>query len=197
MSKPRVIVIKNSNKEIDRMKTTFPEQCSLDTFFDFLSQLTEECDHGEENTKEQKRANVSKKLKHVKKELTFHQMIDEFANGSKETFTDGTSLYVYDHGSKSLLVKTEVGTYPAAITPTLLRAKFAPKEVMISREKALELAINGTVVSYETEMFGRKYTGTLTVNKGIPSYKVNESKDIVGNKETIVLGALLLGKWHL
>ena len=68
---------------------------------------------------------------------------------------------------------------------------------MISREKALELAINGTVVSYETEMFGRKYTGTLTVNKGIPSYKVNESKDIVGNKETIVLGALLLGKWHL
>lgn len=127
----------------------------------------------------------------------FIDMIDEFSNGYKGTFTDGEALYTFDQASKALLVQSEVGVFPASLTSELVNSVFTKKKVLISKEKALELCTSGKEVNYETELFGRKYTGYLTVINGVPKYRINEERDINGNDETILLGAILSGKWYL
>lgn len=130
-----------------------------------------------------------------KRAYTFLEMIEEFSNGSKETFTNGEDLFVYDN--ETLLIKTEVGVFPAPITKEIVNGTYFKKQILISSPKALELCLEGNVVNFSVELFGRNYTGTLTYKNNIPSYKINETEDIIGNQEAIILGALMNGTWSL
>lgn len=130
-----------------------------------------------------------------KHSYTFTEMIEEFSEGFDGTFSNGEDLFIYEDGT--LLLKSEFGVYPAPITPNIVNGSYFKKQILISKPKALELCLEGNVVNFKVELFGRNYTGTLTYKNGIPSYKINETNDIIGNQESIILGALMNGTWFL
>lgn len=125
-------------------------------------------------------------------DYSFEEMIEEFTNGYTGTFTDGKDLYTFMEGT--LLFKTEVGVFPVPLSMELLGDRFSKKEIVIDNTKALELAIEGQNPKFSVDLYGRTYTGHLSMINGVPSYKING--DVIGNSETIILGALMTGKWY-
>lgn len=157
------------------------------------TQLREEESNDIRMRKENERKELSMSQNKKSNEYDFLEMIKEFSEGYNGLFTDGEDMYTYTDGT--LLYKTEVGVFPVMLTPHLLTSKFSKVEVFISNSKALELAIEGQAPKFVVDLYGTTYRGHLTMNNGIPSYKVHG--EIIGSHEAIVLGALVSGQWYL
>lgn len=129
--------------------------------------------------------------------ISFVEMIHQLDNKTNKKYTDGDMVYSYDYDSKTLLVESECGRFPASITARLVNGRFYEVNNLISREEALSRCTSGETVKFTVDLYGRTYTGHLTVRKGIPSYKINNADEVIGSHENVILGALLLGQWSL
>lgn len=141
------------------------------------------------------RISAAAKVNADKHNYTFTEMIEEFSKGYVGTFSNGKDSFIYR--DETLLIEEDFEIYSAPITPYIINGTYFKKQILISNHKALELCLEGKVVNFKVELFGRNYTGTLTYKNNIPSYKINETNDIIGNQEAIILGALMNGTWFL
>lgn len=161
-----------------------------DFILDLISKINELSKLHKEDSKSNKTNNNQEKK--INNDYSFEEMIEEFTNGYTGTFTDGKDLYTFMEGT--FLFKTEVGVFPVPLSMELLGDRFSKKEIVIDNTKALELAIEGQNPKFSVDLYGRTYTGHLSMVNGVPSYKING--DVIGNSETIILGALMTGKWY-
>lgn len=129
-------------------------------------------------------------------DYNFIEMIEDFSEGYAGAFEDEEgNIYKYDHGSKTLLVVTEVSTFPASLTSSLVNSLFSKKGMFISNEKALKLARNGKTINFKVDIFGNEVEGHLTMKDGMPSYKISNNTNV--KAETVMLFALMNGIWSI